>query len=356
MVGAVVVVVAAGVVAGLVALTGNTEGDGAGAPAGPIVDPPRVAAAASYRVAYRVDDTAGLEPLIATDVIDVRQPFDFRLEHREGAPPGGEVSSSTVLNHRFEFNFVRGAEAFVTDRVAGPLVQTFSVEALEAGVEAGTAERLGQETMLSELCVVYRYRRSGNDPLAKGDGQERVEACVTPDGVLLREQTVVGGRRVRVAEAVEVNRNPSFSSETFLDRRNPAEETGARYLQTEQPVAEGKNDDSRISLAAPKGFTVARQATVTRQPGPGAAPVAVFVRSFTRGTELVVIEEQLSPRAAPPWGGDEGQPVELGQNRKGRVVHRPSYSEVRVTASGTFVKITSPRPALALAVARTVRG
>jgi hypothetical protein len=329
------------------------------APSAPGVEPPATAPAAHYRVVYRVEDTAGPEPATSTDVVVVRQPFESRLEHRAGPPPGGEVVSSTVVNERFQFNSSRGEERFATGRIPRPLPQTVSVESLEAAVAAGVAERLDRDPSLrlSEPCVRYAYRRAGSDePLAKGDDQERVEICVTGDGVLMREEIVLGGRTVRVLEAVEVDRDPPISAETFLSQRDPTKEPDARLLETEQVVAEGKSDASRVQLVAPKGFEAARQVTVNRQLGATSAPVALFVRGFTRGGELVVTEELLTPSAQSPWSPDEGRSVDLGENRTGRVVDHTGYTEVRVVAEGKFVKVTSARPALALAVARTIRG
>jgi hypothetical protein len=345
-----VLVVVAGATTAFALLSGDD------APESPEVDPPATAPAAGYRVVYRVEDTAGPTAAISTDVVAVRQPFESRLEHREGAPPGGTVISSTVVNQRFQFNSSRGEERFATGRIPGPLPQTYSVEALEAAVAAGVAERLGPGSQLSEPCIRYGYRRAGNEALAKGNDQERVEVCVALDGVPLREQIVLGGRTVRVAEAVEADRKPAFSAETFLSERDPTKEPDARLLETEQVVAEGKSDASQVEVTAPKGFEVARQVTVSRQLGATSAPVALFVRGFTRDNELVVTEELLTPSAQAPWSQDEGQSVDLGEKLTGRVVHHSGYTEVRVAARGRFVKVSSARPALALAVARTIRG
>lgn len=351
----VALVAAAGVSTGFVLLTGDAEGGGSGGAKAPEVGPPPTAPAAHYRVVYQVVDTAGPQPATSTDVVEVRQPFESRLEHREGAPPGDEVLSSTVVNARFQFNSSRGEERFATGRIPGPLPQTVSVEALDAAVDAGVAERLGAPSPgLSEPCVGYAYRRAG-EILDKADAQDRVEACVTADGIVLREAITLGGRTVRVAEAVEVDRNPSFSAETFLSQRDPSKEPDARLLETEQVVAEGENENSRVDMAAPKGFEIARQVTVNRQLGATSPQVVLFIRGFNRGSELVVTEELLTDTPRAPWAEDEGQPVELGEKRTGRVIHRSGHIEVRVTAGGKFVKVSSARPALALAVARTIQ-
>lgn len=349
------VVVAVGVPTGWALLAdGDGNGNGLEVPPAPTVDPPAVMPAVSFRVVYRIDDTAGSEPQTQTDVLAVRRPFEARLEHREGRPPGGEVVSSTVINQRFQFYTSRGEERFATGRIPGSLPQVFSVEALEEAAAAGMAERLGEASVSGEECVRYRYRQAGAEPLARANDQERVEACVTEDGILVQEVVVIDGRQVRVSEAVEVDRRPAFGAETFLTERNPAEEPGARLLETEQVVAEGASDASRVALAVPEGFEVARQVTVQRQLGPGSPPVALFVQGSTRGVELVVTEELLTPSADAPWSGEDGAAVDLGEGRTGRVVYYGSSTEVRVAVGGRFVTVSSPRPELALAVARTV--
>lgn len=352
------VLVAVAVPTGWALLSGDGDGDGNGngseLPSAPTVDPRAMLPAESFRVVYRLDDTAGAEPQTQTDVLAVRRPFEARLEHRQGPPPGGEVVSSTVINRRFQFYTSRGEERFATGRIPGSLPQVFSVEALEAAVAAGVAERLEGKTVGGEPCVRYRYRRAGGEPLTRATDQERVEVCITGDGILLREVVVIEGRQVRVSEAVEVDRSPAFGAETFLTERNPSEEPGARLLETEQVVAEGSSDTSRVALAVPQGFEVARQVTVQRQLGPGSPPVALLVQAATRGVELVVTEELLTPSANAPWSGEEGAPVDLGEGRTGRVVYYGSSAEVRVTAGGRYVTVSSPRPELALAVARTV--
>ncbi|MGH9001029.1 MAG: hypothetical protein ACRDY7_16745 [Acidimicrobiia bacterium] len=326
------------------------------APPAEAVAPPETPPEDRFRVVYRVEDTGGEEMQVSTDLVSVRRPFDVRLEHREGAPPGGEVASSTVTNARFRFNSSRGEERFVTRQVPGPLALVASVEVLEAAADAGAAERLGDATVAGEPCTRYAYLMGGNELLAKSDDQSRVEVCVTPDSILLSEATTLGGRQIRLLEAVEVDRDPSFTPETFLTDREPSEEEDVRLLETVQRVTDGppRQGIERVGVSVPEGFTRARQAIVGRQLGPGSPAVELFVQSFQRGTEFVAVEELLTTRPDAPWPEDEGVPVDLGKDRSGRVVYRSSAAEVRVMVGDEFVRVSSARPELALAVARTL--
>ncbi|HKN90729.1 MAG TPA: hypothetical protein VJ622_10640, partial [Acidimicrobiia bacterium] len=71
----------------LLALTLVACDHGSGTPSAPKVAAPAVARAAAFRVVYRVEDTAGPAKQISTDVIQVAEPSDGLLEHRDGPPP-----------------------------------------------------------------------------------------------------------------------------------------------------------------------------------------------------------------------------------------------------------------------------
>ena len=331
-------------------------GDPPEAPAAAAVAPPSPAPAPRYRVVYRVEDTAGAAPMTSTDVLSVRLPYQARLEHREGPTPDGEVLSATVTNQRFRFNFSGGEERFVIGRVPDALYSTVSVESLEAAVAAGAAQRLGEGSVAGETCTRYGYRAAGDAILAPGDDQQRVEACVSPDSILLSETIVLNGRQVRTAEAAEVDRAPEFTAETFLTDRKPDEEKDTRFIEEGQKVTEGPAPEGveRLGMSAPKGFTAGRTVVVGRQLGPAAPLLTLFVQSFERGTEAVFVEELLSISETAPWPEAEGVAVELGENRTGKVVYRPNSIEVRVKAGDEWARVTSARPDLALAVARTL--
>ena len=104
---------------------------GSDAPPAPEVAAPEVARAGAFRVVYRVEDTAGAERRISTDVIQVALPWNGLLEHRDGPPPGGDVLNSTVQNERFTFNAAQGSTGFATRRIPGVLTTTPAPEVLE---------------------------------------------------------------------------------------------------------------------------------------------------------------------------------------------------------------------------------
>ncbi|HEV7863898.1 MAG TPA: hypothetical protein VGR20_14395 [Acidimicrobiia bacterium] len=330
--------------------------NGAGLPSAPKVAAAAVPRAAAFRVVYRVEDTAGQEARISTDVIQVAEPWNGLLEHRDGPPPGGTVLSATVQNQLFTLNTAQGSSGFATRRIPGALTTAPSPEALEAAAAAGLIDQSPVEGRVAgEPCTQWTYK-SPNAVLAKGTAEENVESCITGDGVPLREAITLRGRLVRVAEAVHVDRNPPVTGDTFQSSRDPGNEgeKGA-LLESEQQVTEGRRTGKTIvALNVPEGFKVSRQVTVNRQPGENAPPTSLYVQAFEQGTDLVTTEQVTTP-GSPPWSAEEGQVVDLGGKRTGRIVYRAGWAEVRVTVDGKSVRVSSPRPAVALAVAKTLK-
>ena len=345
--GGVIVVVSA--VAGIVVLSGDGAKTAAVADrklAGP-------GPAAAFRVVYRVDDRAGPEARSQTDVVLIRRPFEARIEHREGPPPGGPLLSGSLMDARSTSSLAAdGSVKLHSDRAPGPLLGSFAVSALQDGVRAGVAESAGDASVAGEPCSRFAYRLSGTEPLAPPTERERVEVCVTADGILLSETVRLEGRVVRSAEAVEIDRSPAIPAGAFDGRRGGRSGAAGDGLLSATEVRDGPPppDFAVASLTAPPGFRPGRQATEIRRLGPDGPPRVGYVESFVAGTEVVTVE-QLLLVPGPAWPEAEGLPVDVGPGRSGRIVYRPGWVELRTTAAGHPVRVTAPTGALALAVA-----
>ena len=223
---------------------------------------------------------------------------------------------------------------------------------LGAGARSLRAPAMPSST--GEPCTGWTYK-AANEVLAKGTADQHVEACVTGDGLPLREAITLRGRVVRVSEAIQVDRNPPVTPDPFLTGRDPGTEGDKALLETEQQVTEGaRSGKAIVSVTAPQGFRVTRQVTVDRQAGENSPPIKLYVQAFESGADLVTTEQVTTP-GSPPWPADEGQAVDLGGKRTGRIVYRTGWAEVRVALGDKTVRVTSPRPALALAVAKTLK-
>jgi hypothetical protein len=66
------------------------------------------------------------------------------------------------------------------------------------GVAVGQGEREGRDTVAGEPCEVWR--------IDTGRAKEPVRACITEDGIALRTDTVVGGRKETVFEVSGLSR------------------------------------------------------------------------------------------------------------------------------------------------------
>ena len=99
-----------------------------------------------------------------------------------------------------------------------------------------------------------------------------------------------------------------------------------------------------MALAAPEGFQGLQQVTVNRQAGENSPPIELYVQAFESGIDLVTTEQVTTP-GSPPWPEDEGQTVDLGGKRTGRIVYRTGWAEVRVSRSGKSVR-AAPSPRL----------
>jgi hypothetical protein len=315
---------------------------------------PPVAAAGAFRVVYRIEDSAGPEIRTLTGVVAMRRPYEARLESRDGPPPGGKVLSATVTNRNYQFALSGDDQedyGFAVSPATAP--QTYSGPALRAGVAAGVAAEAGEDEVLGERCVRFVYLQGGTEPLAPGTETQRVESCVTADGILLREAVTLGGRRVRLAEAVTVERSPAFPAETFFTGRKPAR---GDPFSAQQIVAEGKapKDVKLLLSAVPPGFSLDRRVTVRRAAGPESPPRLFYNEAFVRGPELVVTEQFLQQGVGPPWPAEEGSPQDLGEGRTGRLVVHAGSVEVRMNVDGTHARVFAPRLDLALYCARTM--
>ena len=76
------------------------------------------------------------------------------------------------------------------------------------------------------------------------------------------------------------------------------------------------------------------------------------MQAFESGSNLETTEQYTL--GAPTWNPEEGTSFELGGKRSGRIVYRTGWAEVRVVIDGKSVRVNALRPAVALAVAKTL--
>lgn len=324
------------------------------------VGAPAALSATAFRVVYRVDDTAGPDERVSTETVVYRLPGEARIERRDGPPPGGPVRSETVMNRTHTFVSDRASQRreFGFSRAPAPLTDSFSRAALDDAVKAGRALALGEAEVAGERCLRYAYRSGGAAPLALPVDGERVDVCVSGDGILVQEAVTVVGRVVLRRDAVTVERSPALEGDVFLDKRRPGGhgskeiDQAAENLASPRVLKEGAapGDTKVFSVGLPRGFREWRRATVGVV-GEGLPSWFFYVRAFERGPELVLVEQAIRDAR---WTKAEADTVDLGQGRSADVVYHPSDVEVRVSLDHVLLRVRAPRAELALAVARSL--
>lgn len=300
----------------------------------------------SYSVTYRVE-TLGQPAAESTEAVDVERPHRRRVEVRED--PDGPPRSVTVTNRRFFWSFgEEGEEQVGALRPPARIDGEISGRALEDAVDEALVERGGEQEVAGEPCATFAYRDPPPAPLAEPTAEDRVAICVSPDGILLREEWRLGGDVVRLREAVSVDRSPDLDDDRFLVGREPSDTEASRLLASQRAVEEDVVPlDDPLQVDLPEGFSEDRRAAVTTTGG--SLSVRAFVQSFRRGAELVVVEQGTEQLGGPDWDPAEGREIDVG-----RVLHHASGAEVRVILDGRWARVQAATPGLARQVARSL--
>jgi hypothetical protein len=310
---------------------------------------PAIRPAAAFTVVYRVEDTAGPQARVQTDYLAVRRPFDVRLEHRDGPPPGGTVLAGSIVTRQSEITLGGSGDGLTTAHAPDMTPQVLSEPALRAAAIAGVARELGASSVLGQRCTRYAYRVLGTEPLAPPDDQERVETCVTGDDIMLREAITLAGRPVRVAQAVALDRSPSFGSDAFA----AAHPTAPPSDEFSDQVTEGNPQGAitPLSVPLPPGFHLDRRASVGHSIGPATPPVLFYAQRFVSGAEEIVVQQPLVTELGSPWTGRGGMKLDLHNGRPSEILYHTGFVEVQTRMNGFPVRVMATREELAVNVA-----
>ena len=327
------------------------QGDSVNAGVAPA--PPSVRAVGAYHAVYRVTDTAGPQQIMQTDVVSVRRPDTVRVEHHEGAPPGGRIFSGSIITSTAQTFLPDRSKSFATPLTAALDPDVVSDPALSAAAGAGVVARLGLGSVLGEQCTRYLYRTTGSEALSRGDDQEKVEACVTGDSILLRQVVTLAGRQVRLAEAVQVERNPSFPADEFTS----AAGANSRGSEATEKVIQGRPTDAGTLVGgeAPQGFRLAGQLTDSHQEID--TPLLPFyIESYVRGSEFADTQQLMIANSGDrPWQSSNGRPVTLTGSLTGQILYHPGYVEVQTSVHGYPVRVVASSAELARFFAGTLK-
>jgi len=334
---------------GVLALHGRDSGESV------VVPPqPSVAPAQAFTVLYKVEDSAGPDVREQTDYLAVKRPFDVRLEHRDGPPPGGAVLTGSIVTRSDSVTLGGTGDGFTTPRAPSVLPGLVSQPALQAAVDAGKATRKGTSRVLGQSCTEYLYDQFGSEPIGASDNQARVTSCVTADDIMLREVIVFAGKTVRTAEAVKVDRSPTFSDTAW----KPAKVTlPDNPEQVADELIEGppRGSAKALTVQTPSGFHRDLATNVGHTLGPDAPPVLYYVQSYTGNGEQIIVEQPLDSSMGSPWTGRGGSKIDIGNGQPSEILYRAGYVEVETKVGGLPVRVMALRSDLAVYVARQLR-
>ena len=315
---------------------------------------PTVTAAQAFTVLYKVEDSAGPDVKEETDYLAVKRPFDVRLEHRDGPPPGGAVLTGSIVTHDDTVTLGGTGDGFTTPRAPSILPGLVSQPALQAAVDAGKATRKGISTILGQSCTNYVYDQFGSEPIGSADNQAKVTSCVTADDIMLKEVIVFAGRTVRTSEAVKLDRSPTFSADAWKPAKvilpdNPEQVTDEIIQGPPRGVAKA------LTVQTPSGFHRDLAANVGHTLGPDAPPVLYYVQSYTGNGEQIIVEQPLDDSMGSPWTGKGGVKIDIGNGQPSEILYRAGYIEVETKVGGLPVRVMALRSDLAIYVARQLR-
>lgn len=334
---------------GALALHGRGGTDAVVVPPEPAVTP-----AQAFTVLYKVEDSAGPDVKQETDYLAVKRPFDVRLEHRDGPPPGGAVLTGSIVTRSDSVTLGGTGDGFTTPRAPTILPGLVSQPALQAAVDAGKATRKGESHVLGQTCTDYIYDQFGSEPIGSSDNQAKVDSCVTADDIMLREVIVFAGKTVRTAEAVKVDRSPTFSDTAWKPAKVVLPDSPE---QVSDEIIEGppRGVSKALLVQTPSGFRRDLAANVGHTLGPDAPPVLYYVQSYTGNGEQVIVEQPLDDSMGSPWTGKGGVKIDIGNGQPSEILYRAGYIEVETKVGGLPVRVMALRTDLAIYVARQLR-
>jgi len=310
----------------------------------------RPSALDGYRVVYRVVDAKADARSTATEIVEVRRPYDGRVETRtDGQTTTGRITSR---EHFWQLGD-DGELRFGVLRPPGGPTRDASIAALRDAVAAGRAIDGGSDVVLGRRCSWFAYSEPAPKPLSRPTARSRVESCVDATGIVLREVWTLDGAPARILEAVEVDaRAPS--KKRFLESKDPASTKvttpkGAELVETQTIVRDVERGQVQTPFAfkAPKGWKRDRVALVGNIAGQGARPTQFLSQTYLRDDDLVVVETGSSPQFAPPWATDEGTRTAIGVG-EGRLVFGVDRVEVRVLSAIGYARVIAPSRAIAM--------
>lgn len=316
-----------------------------------------VAAAQSFRVVYAIEDSSGDQTVFRTEILEVRRPYDVRIELRQGAPPGDQLISGRVTSrtHLWMLDADGAVQVGFRRAPAGP-ARDVSAFALQDGVRAGHAEARGTGRVLGRTCNIYRYGDPAPEALGPPSRSRSVESCVAPNGIALREVWSFEGNPTRTTEALSVELVHPDDSRFLIGQEPPTTEAGE--LVAGAVVVRDDLDPAAVvaDFAPPAGFALDRRAVVSDAGLAGQArPRQSYLEAYLSGVDLVILERATVAGGSVPWDENQGDDFQAGPMGRSRIVYFVDRVEIRFAGAWGFARVTAPSQRLAVTFASQLR-
>jgi hypothetical protein len=293
MAGAGLVIVVAGVAAGLLATAGGSAG----------LPPSRPS---RFEVVYQVLNSSTGPARRTWEVLKVSDPFDVSdLTYDSDPFSGAKPVSGTISTFDRLYDLSDGRPRLVSDRQPGlGSGDQALVAELQDLKRRGLATSTGEQRRIAgEGCSVYRFSEPPVGPLTPPAGADHDDLCLSTAGLELGERWTLGGRLILQRTAVEVTVGGSDNRIAGPPSVTGAPEPSVAVLRVGPPT----QPSFLAPPPTPSGFTAMGpvQAIGYNPSNPTQASAASMVWAFRRGGDLVTVE---AGEGQYPWN-DAGSPT-----------------------------------------------
>lgn len=265
----------------------------------------------SWRIVYRVERQSGEIVIVSTDDVAIRRPFEGRRLSKEGAPPGGEVTTSQIaaFGRRTDTGGAEPLGLMVSPGV--PPTDLRFAPAFGEAEEQGYVERREVRRVAGRSCQVWR---SGGflsvTTMTKPTEDNHTDSCVDAKGLLLEELQVSNGDVLVRRVAVSVDERPTLEDRDFdpgTERLPP--DKGGGSVQRMKEGTGPPGDQFEVAADPPvEGFVRHGRYTVIPPQPEAFADVtregerrAAFTTVWTRGIDHLYLEQGGTLQGAEPF-------------------------------------------------------
>jgi hypothetical protein len=300
---------------------------------------------------------------LAFEEVIVRRPFASRVAEFASDPglsaasaaaatPAPAPQAATVTAIDEVFTLKADGLHDLGGREAGPPGgdQALGVELSEAA-KRKLVRTAGTRTVAGNSCRDYRLAEPPAGPLKRLSGNDHDLVCIDETGLLLREETTIGGQVTLRKEAMHADRGPApaavdaaLSTAGMIPRAKGGTAVAESFDRQEPSFLPDPPAPSGFTLAGKRGFFLPGAQLV-----PGVPPSIVFVSTvwaFGRGADAVTVEAGGSSKGKPPWSADDpSQGLKSPIGGQATSVLRGDGPEIRIDlGEGKWVRVRGSIP------------